>query len=156
MASPKVVLSALLLLPACDARPAAAAAADGSLVLEVGGDQSSLAQDLRSMGVELLPRRQPPPAATPPAPAPFPPANQDPAAETPPPMSEPPVTSEPDWIEVEIKPGQTIGALAKEHLGTSRRYQEILDLNHLTEAMARRIKAGSKIKIPKAKAAAGR
>lgn len=152
MATLRMLLPALLLLGSCGGKPAAAAAVDGTLVLEVGGDQPSLSGDLRRLGVELRPA--PGPAALPPSPQIDPPPRPvgDPPVHEPPPPPDP----EPAYIEIELKTGQTIGALAQQYLGTSRRYQEILDLNHLTEASARRIKAGSRIKIPKDAANPGR
>lgn len=145
-----LLLSSLLVLPACGGEAAAAPSPDGTLELTVGGDARSLVGDLRELDVELLPQREP----QVPAPRLEPPQTGSPHEQlTPEPQPEPP-PPEPDYFTVELKQGQTIGALAKEHLGTSRRYQEILDLNHLTEAAARKLRPGAKIRIPKQQAAA--
>lgn len=134
---------AVVCLAACAPKPAAAAS-EGSLVLEVGGEHPSLAGGLRALGVELV---EPP---APPQPGPQPPQAPPRALDEPAPAPPPaPPAEEPAWFEVEIQTGQTIGALSQQYLGTSRRYREILELNHLTEAAARRLRPGSRIKIPK-------
>ncbi|GAB4162071.1 MAG: hypothetical protein Fur0037_28480 [Planctomycetota bacterium] len=137
----------LLAFPACDAGREAASGDD--LVLELGGDGPSLSADLRVLGVLPAPSAE---ASRESAPAedrledPAGGDQGDSAAEHEP--ARPSEQTEPLWFEVEIEEGQTIGALAKKYLGSARRYREILDLNHLTLETAKRIRTGSRIRIP--------
>lgn len=150
---PAVALAALLCVSACSGKPAAAAGKDGTLVIELGGNADSLAMTLRRAGVELLPPKAEPAAdpadehADNEAPA-----NQPPAPEV------VPVTpaAGAEWIEVEVKKGQTVMAISQEYLGTTRRYREILRLNDMNEEQAKRIKPGAKLRVPKRAAEPGK
>ena len=154
-----LLLVTLLSVPACAPEPVVAASADGELVLELGGEHRSLAASLRGLGVSLLPPRSlddefaldaQAPAQAEDSPPPSPPA----AADPPPPASEPapappPADASPQWFEVKLEPRQTLIDLARKHLGSANRFEEILRLNGWNEADARRLKAGQKVKIPR-------
>jgi len=141
-------------VPACSPKPAKAAAGDGELVLELGGEHRSLAASLQARGVTLLPPRALADAPAdlqaevPAAPSPAPDgrnAKQQGADPVPAPGAGQ------DYFEVVLQPRQTLIDLAKKHLGSGARFNEILQINGWTEADARRLKAGRKVKIPKAK-----
>lgn len=132
---------------------------DGVLVLELGGAQTDLGEDLVRAGVPLLPQHALTEIKLPddvePVPVPAPPAddkadNQDPAPQ-PDPQPEPgPGDSAPQFDEsvVVLGKGQTLFAVAKKHLGSATRYKEILKHNGWTEAQAKRLPAGTKVKLP--------
>jgi nucleoid-associated protein YgaU len=148
---PAVALAALLCVSACSGRPAAAAGKDGTLVLELGGSADSLMATLRRAGVELLPPKEP--AVDPADEQP----QQSPADKPPEPELVPaPPAPVADWLEVEVKRGQTVMAIAQEYLGTTRRYREILRLNDMSEEQAKRIKPGDKLRVPKRAAETGK
>jgi nucleoid-associated protein YgaU len=159
---PAVALAALLCVSACSGKPAAAAGKDGTLVLELGGSADSLAATLRRAGVELLPPQVPPTAD----PADEQPRDEQGRAQSPAdraPGDRPPVpdlvpapATGADWLEVEVKKGQTVMAIAQEYLGTTRRYREILRLNDMSEEQAKRIKPGDKLRVPKRAAESGK
>lgn len=144
------------LLAAC-AQRAEAAAGDGVLVLEVGGDGASLRAALRSAGVEpAAPAvvaalgdapgagdgRLPEAVRSAPVPAPRAPA--------------PPPNEEPSWFTVTLADGQTPIHLARKHLGDGNRFREILALNGWDENDARRLQPGQAVKIPRAAGASAR
>jgi nucleoid-associated protein YgaU len=153
------------LVPACSPKPAKAASGDGELVLELGGEHRSLAASLQARGVTLLPPRAladapaDPQADVPPAPSPSPDGpnggpNAGPNAGNGRQQAADPVpapSADQDYFEVVLQPRQTLIDLAKKHLGSGARFTEILKINGWTEANARRLKAGRKVKIPKAK-----
>jgi hypothetical protein len=158
---------------ACRPQAPAPLRGDGQLVLELGGQSRSLAASLRALGVELRPPLQPEPAAdrtpdrppdgapdgtpdrgpdrssVPPRPADPPdPARDRPRAGPEPAPIEP--RAEPQaWFEVELQPRQTLMDLAQQHLGTARRFQEIMALNGWDDRAARRLKIGQRVKIPR-------
>ena len=131
--------------------------ADGVLVLEVGGDQSSLHAALLAAGIEV-------------APAPGRHPQRDADGDAPPPevdegsneaRGEPvdPVNGGAigaDHVVVELGRGETLMQLAKKHLGASGRYREILERNGWTEADARRLRPGQLVKVPVDRSAASR
>ena len=157
----------LAVLSACGQKRPARPAGDGELVIEVGGPHRSLRSSLRSLGVELLPgsplrasaadpvgaaRSQPVPATLgPQASAPGGPARQQLDQPQDPPASagrgEAP-RSPPRGFEVRLGAGQTVMDLARIHLGSDRRYAEILQLNGWTEDAARRLRIGQPVRIP--------
>jgi nucleoid-associated protein YgaU len=158
------------LVPACSPKPAKAAAGDGELVLELGGEHRSLAAALQTRGVTLLPPRAladapPDPQADPQVdPQAAPQAGPQAVAQTDAPPAQgrgngrkqaadpaPAPGADPDYFEVVLQPRQTLIDLAKKYLGSGARFTEILQINGWTEADARRLKAGRKVKIPKAK-----
>jgi nucleoid-associated protein YgaU len=154
----------------CSDPQPSAQAADGTLVLELGGGAPSLRDALRAAGVEV--QRAPavvdasattgdtttsPPAegageqpVAPPTTPPAPDANADAregddarATPAPPPAAE-------SWIVVTLAEGQTPIHLARKHLGDGNRFREILALNGWTEQDARRLRPGQSVKVPKA------
>ena len=136
----------------CGDAAAAKGGSDGALVLEVGGDQSSLREALRAAGV--LPSPAPavetepanPPRGEPPAPR----AEADPVPVAPPQPTELP------YFTVELGANQTLIHLARKHLGNGNRFREILELNGWTENDARRLREGQQVKIPRVDAPAVR
>jgi hypothetical protein len=152
------------MLGACGFAVVAAACGDGAaprpeggaLVLEVGGDHSSLREALRTQGVlPADPQRQEPGGAV---------TRDDerrdddrrgqgaatepPAPPTPAPSPSP---AEDAFFVVELADGQTLVQLARKHLGNGNRFPEILELNGWTEADSRRLRAGQKVKIPRSR-----
>lgn len=140
------------MLGACSFAALAAACGDGAvaspdqgaLVLEVGGDHSSLRQALQAAGVRL------PADAS---------AKRDdrgedaaPAAPKPEPAPPPPRAVEDAFFTVELGEDQTLVQLARKHLGNGNRFREILELNGWTEADSRRLRVGQQVKIPRAAA----
>lgn len=127
------------------ARTAAAAGAEADvLVLELGGGHDSLRAALARRG---LLRRDPRAAAerreleeVPLADPRRSPAPVEPVA---------PPAAEPQWIEVRLARGETLMHVAKKHLGTARRYRELMTLNGWTEDDARRLRDGTLVKVPK-------
>lgn len=146
---------------ACARHEATANPVDGVLVLEVGGEQSSLRQALVAVGVDVAPahlrevRRESVEPEPVPAPtdAPAPRATPQPrhAADDGPNPAE---TA--DHVVVELGKGETLMQLAKKHLGSGTRYHEILEKNGWTEADARRLRAGQLVKVPIDRATPGR
>jgi nucleoid-associated protein YgaU len=59
------------------------------------------------------------------------------------------------FTTVVLAEGQTLIHLARKHLGDGNRFRDILELNGWTEVESRRLKPGTKVKIPKAGAARG-
>lgn len=136
----------MLLLAGCGADAAAARTGDGELVLEVGGPHPSLRQTLQALGVVL---DAPVPlvveasvegagAAGDPEPAPGPAPGPEPSP----------------FVVVVLGEGQTVAHLARKHLGSANRYAEILALNGWSESDSRRLRPGTKVKIPASDAAA--
>lgn len=150
----------VLLLAACE-RGAAVVHAD-ELVLEVGGARPSLRAELQSRGQTVgLPQRvRVEPVVPPPAPVPQPDPAPDPAPDPQPqvdpqprpipiPLPEPtPTPTPPAFKVVKLKKHQTLMHLSQEHLGTTRRWKEILALNGWSEAQANRLREGLDVKIP--------
>jgi hypothetical protein len=62
--------------------------------------------------------------------------------------SPPPAAIAPEPRSVELREGQTISELSAEHLGTSRRWREILELNGWDEVQARALPVGTKVRLP--------
>lgn len=130
-------------MPACGSREPEARPNDGVLVLELGGDSSSLRGALRAAGVLVEAS----------APKPVMPSDDvrqsegderdvpDPRA----PAPEPPAS---DHMVVALGRGETLMHLAKQHLGSGLRYREILEANGWTEADAKRLREGQAVKIP--------
>lgn len=160
-----LVLSSLA-FASCAQRAAARVAGDGEFVLELGGAGRSLATSLKNCKVELLPAPEPLPA---PVVETEPPA-KDPVR-TPSPKSESEREVPPDplrtlvvapqdaaanWFEVELGPQETLMDVASKHLGSAKRFKEIMTLNGFTDRDTRRLKAGTRIKVPKAAGGAAR
>lgn len=150
----------LSLITAC-AKPAPKPSTGDCLVLEVGGEQSSLREALREMGRPVGgPKRlrSPPPAPVTPAnSAPFDAARQsqpavvpdDPfpfqaASSAPPPT----LASDQEWVTVRMERGDAnLGDVAKRHLGSSRRYLDIQRWNGIDDAQAKRLRVGHELKL---------
>ncbi len=49
---------------------------------------------------------------------------------------------------VKVKSGDSLWTIAKAHLGDGSRYKEIMKLNNITEAQAKKLKVGTVIKLP--------
>jgi len=141
-------------------------AGDGALVLELGGNQPSLRKALERAGLAVPPPVDLSPAVTAPAPAtgdadapkPTPPlrrgSEEAPKSSTPTPAPTPaPAPAEQAFTTVVLAEGQTLIHLARKHLGDGNRFRDILELNGWTEVESRRLKPGTKVKIPKAGAA---
>lgn len=137
----------LLAGAACGGEAAAGQVGD-RLVLEVGGEQSSLREALRAAGVTPAPRDAQPEPEEPRKAS----TEEAPPAPPPTPSPEPPP---PAWFEVTLADGDTPIHLARRHLGDANRFREILALNGWDESDARRLRPGQKVKIPAA-ARAGR
>ena len=136
---------------------------EDTLVLELGGGHGSLRGALLRAGVVIAPRpaaaatsmpsmqqllggsgqRPTDPEASGAMPLPEPESEPQPQSV---PQSEPEPT--PSYREVELRQGETISHLSSIHLGTVRRYHEILELNQWTEEQSRRLAAGTTVKIP--------
>ena len=137
----------------CDG-PARAAAADGTLVLEVGGPHASLRESLRQAGVVITPavdyepsvRVEPSPRTVPVDPEP---RQRQVSPEPPLPRTEPaPTPPAPTWFEVPLQKHETLILLARRHLGDGNRYREIMTLNGWTAEQTRRLKEGTLVRIP--------
>ena len=122
--------------------------AANELELELGGDHASLRESLRKVPGEdrhagagsgavppPVPDREPPPPARVPEPGPS----------APPPSPDNPRRAP---RSVRLEPGRTVIAVVREHLGDDRRLGEVLALNGWTEAQARRLAAGTVIRLP--------
>ncbi len=128
---------------------AAARRDEGALVLEVGGEQTSLREALRAAGVRL-PSHGPDPAERRDDAEP----RDDAAREGPAPRGEAPPVSPPEpppepWFVVALAERQTLIHLARKHLGDGNRFREILALNGWSEADSRRLPVGQQVKIPR-------
>jgi len=119
--------SLLVLLMACG-DPVPPAPGEDVLVLELGAPNASLEQSLRAVAAKRALREDAPP-----------PVSR---------LSEPPPESEPESRTVWLVEGQTISELAQTHLGSSRRWHEILELNGWTEDDARRLGVGTPVRLP--------
>ena len=148
-----------VLSSSCAESAAAPRVSDGTLVLEVGGGQSSLRQALAGVGITIGPAHllwdreapagpgdagnQPSSAGAGPEPEPEgvpPPAPSD---QLPAPSGDGAATK-----LVTLKRGQTLIHLAKEHLGSGNRFRELLELNGWSDAEARRLAEGTKVRVP--------
>ena len=63
-----------------------------------------------------------------------------------PPPEPPPAPPQRRWVE--LRPGETISSICRREYGNTRRVGEILELNHLTEEGARRLRPGTRIYLP--------
>ena len=160
MRFPRLLVAASLAL-ACVAcgDPASAQRSDGALVLEVGGEQPSLREALITVGA--LPREpvQPPPNEHPPRTSrgetETPPQRPtDPAIEAPVDGPPNPAAGDDSYFLVELEEEQTLIHVAKKHLGDGNRFRELLELNGWSEADARRLQVGQKVKVPRQRGAA--
>lgn len=164
-----------LVLASCAQRAPRHLAGDGELVLELGGGGASLSRLLQKSGVELLPAPQPLPQPTPASESKADVSTQvadasakrnaakdlvddesrgnaDATPETKPepkPEANPDAESDYDVIEVALGANETLMDLASKHLGTAKRFKDIMRWNGWTDRDARRLKAGTKVKIHK-------
>lgn len=151
---PPALLLLSTLFVSCAQRAAPRVAGDGEFVLELGGAGRSLAGSLTGMGVRLLPAPDPLTAAVAdPEPAAREPERRTPESpdtpkQDPTKVPEGPV-EEPSWFEVQLGPQETLMDVASKHLGSAKRFKEIMTLNGWTDRDARRLKAGTRIKVPK-------
>lgn len=146
-----------VLAASCSETASAARKSDGTLVLEVGGGQSSLRQALAAVGITIGPAhllwdREPAPVgpgdlgnqSPPPGVEPEP----QPEVVVPPAPEEPPAAAGTATKVVTLKRGQTLIHLAKEHLGSGNRFRELLELNGWSDEDARRLAEGTKVRVP--------
>lgn len=127
----------------CGSHGGPRAATDGTLILEVGGDRSSLRAALAAAGIESTAgSRRGQPDHDVPAPEQDAP---DEEGEVRPLEPAPDVAGQ---LVVSLGKGETLMLLAKRHLGSSQRYREILTRNGWTEDDARRLREGQLVKIP--------
>lgn len=130
----------VLVLAGCGDDAAAARTGDGELVLEVGGPHPSLRQTLRGLGVAF---------AAPEVLVPEPDAPDAGIADDAEPVPGPVPGPEPSpFVVVVLGEGQTVAHLARTHLGDANRYAEILTLNGWSESDSRRLRPGTKVRIP--------
>lgn len=163
-------------LLACGSKHPAGLGGDGMLVLEVGGEHSSLRAALLAAG-QQLPPAQPLRLPAPEAEAePQPESAAAAAAEAAPASDSGSNAAAPaagaavidsarhgasagaavptaQWFVVTLGPGQTPIHLAKKYLGDGNRFREILELNGWTDADTRRLQTGTRVKIPREAAA---
>lgn len=144
---------AAMLAASCGSSEAASKPSDGTLVLEVGGANSSLREALSAAGVAMGEARrlrsvEPEPVPDPVEPSPQPVHEPEPRVEP----ERSPVAPEPPqptrYRTVVLERGQTLIHLAKIHLGNGNRFREILTANGWSEAQARRLAEGTKVKVP--------
>lgn len=165
-----LLLAAAAACAGCTDGNAARRGGDGQLVLELGGQHGSLRSALRAAGVEVGPIQrlrgaEPDGAAPAPSPATAAPpptdgesrgngdASPTDGARTAP--SPTPAAPADAFKTVTLAEGQTLIHLARKHLGDGNRFREILTANGWSEADSRRLRAGQKVKIPRAAAAGG-
>lgn len=58
---------------------------------------------------------------------------------------EPAVESE--WVVVRLEPRQTLGHVARRHLGSATRFKEIMEWNGWSDAQTRRLREGTEIRL---------
>lgn len=151
-----LALSTCIVLAACTQESIEASNPDGVLVLELGGAQTELGEDLVRAGVTLQPQRAlaeiklPDDVEPAPQPAPLPDRAGGPETPSPQPVPQPIPDAQAPAAEsvVVLGKGETLFAVAKKHLGSATRYKEILKHNGWTEAQAKRLPAGTKVKLP--------
>jgi len=161
-----VAASAVAVVSACGKSASLPAGGDGTMVLELGGNQASLRGALAKAGIQpappipLLDEPAPPLAPQPddaagrkPTPAPDQQPVPQPAPQPAPDDAPSKPSDEPAYTTVTLGQGQTLIHLARKHLGDGNRFREILELNGWSEAESRRLKPGTKVKIPKPAAA---
>jgi len=150
----------VLALGACRRSSAPAAASGDELVLEVGGQGTSLRATLVGLGRSPAPPHQlverdvpqPLPASFDVSDAPMPP--RDPVVEPeldperdPAPEQQPPAPPPPQWTMVSLGDGETLIHVARRCLGDGRRYDEVMQWNGWSERDARRLRVGQPVKI---------
>lgn len=128
----------------CGSHGGPRAATDGTLILEVGGDRSSLRAALAAAGIESTAGSRPGQADRDDVPVPEQ-DTPDEGGEVRPLEPAPEVAGQ---LVVSLGKGETLMLLAKRHLGSSQRYREILTRNGWTEDDARRLREGQLVKIP--------
>lgn len=159
----RAVLSGVLLVvglcSACSKSAAAAVRSDGTLILQVGGDESSIRAALASAGVTIGPPQRLRSREFDPVPPVVPPVHDDPSPTPDPtdgskdgpkeqPKDDPAPPKPPTFKIVKLRRGQTLIHLAKEHLGNGNRFRDLLLLNGWTEEQARRLSEGQPVKVP--------
>ena len=174
----------LLVLASCAQRSPQRLMGDGELVLELGGAGASLSRMLLKSGVELLPAPQPilqpaphieqkPQAGNGGEDGRG--AKSEPIAKSsqedsgakgePQPKTEPQPEPKPDpkpeagddafdVVVVELGASETLMDVASKHLGTAKRFKDIMKWNGWSERDTRRLKPGTKIKLQMPKKAA--
>ena len=144
-------LSCVLLgLPGCTNSDGAPKPSDGVMILEVGGEQSSLRAALAAHGVTVAPARllRAEDHASVSAGGESPSERDEPRPESQGKPVAPPEPAE-SFVVVKLARGQTLIHLAKKHLGDGNRFRDILALNGWTEADARRLRENQDVKIPR-------
>lgn len=157
-----LVSLAVLTAVSCGSSEAAGKPIDGTLRLEVGGMQGSLREALSAAGVVMAPAKhvravepEPDPSGEP-SPMPTPATAHEPTPPVPAPAVSPPAEPAERFRIVVLGRGQTLIHLAKIHLGNGNRFREILAANGWTEAQARRLPEGTKVRVPVDDGSAGR
>lgn len=120
-----VALTALVGLEACRRPAGAPAPASDELVLELGGDGIPIAELLRR--AEAMQRERP-------------------EIEVPP-IPEPPAPPQRTRLEY-LAEGETLSTFCQRVLGQSRRWQEVQELNGLSDDDLRRLAPGTPIRVP--------
>lgn len=144
----------LIVLCGCQPRSPASATGDDVLVLELGGGHGKLREALQAVAprygitvAAVAPVTPPPVTPSPPASAPVPPPSEaSPLPESAPAAGADAQASPPHVVV--LGENETVYDLARKHLGSGARWPEILKLNGWTEREARRLRAGTQVKLP--------
>ena len=123
-----------VVLVGCEEATTPPAPGPNVLSLELGGEHRSLTRALHVLQPET--------------PEPTEPIRQ--LSGTPPtePTEDPEPEPRGDLREVALGESQTIQDVSMEHLGTTKRWMEILELNGWTEEEARKLRVGTMVKLP--------
>jgi hypothetical protein len=150
----RAALSLLLALAACGRSAPSGPPGPDVMVLDLGGNHAPLGPSLRAVDPTL--RSAPTAPATSSAPAsgsgsgsgsaPAPEPEPTPAAPEGEPKAEPAPAPAERWVE--LGAGQTISELARAHLGSAKRWREVLQVNGWTEEQARKLRPGTRVKLP--------
>ncbi len=128
----------LAVLASCGEEPTRSAA-DRPMVLELGGNQPTIAEVLR---------RTAPRSAVEPPPEPEPRSEPAPRTEPPAPPRVQPDPPPPAFTTVPLPEGYTLIRLCREQLGDGGRWPEVAKLNGWSEADLKRLAVGTEVKLP--------
>ena len=155
------VLTATLSFAAGCAKPAPETPTGNRLILEVGGEQTSLRDALREMGRPVgAPKRLRPSQPAPltsarseqfdasPSGRPVDRVDDQAGTQAPVAPAQPLAPAEQEWVIVKMKQGDAnLGDVAKRHLGSSRRYLDIQRWNGIDDEQAKRLRVGHELKL---------